>query len=84
MRVARAQTFNNLHLPSLAELIPRVALLDRPEHGFLKLFQCHVIGITNRREFLIQVIEGWIDRLSDVLPSAQVTSVMTAQSAFES
>lgn len=38
-------------------LIPRIALLDRPEHGFLQLLERHVIGITNSLEFLVQVIE---------------------------
>ncbi len=41
----------------LAILIPRVALLDRPEHGFLQLFQRHIVGITNRLELLVQIVE---------------------------
>ena len=31
----------------LAILIPRIALLDRPEHGLLELLERHIVGIAN-------------------------------------
>lgn len=40
-----------------AVLIPGVALLNRPEHGFLEFFESHVVGISDGLEFLIKVIE---------------------------
>lgn len=37
----------------LAILIPRIALLDGPEHGFLQLPECHVVWVANGLEFLV-------------------------------
>ena len=33
---------------SSAILIPRIALLDRPEHGFLEFLERHVVGVADR------------------------------------
>ena len=61
-RVARAQKIISLHpllcsaskkgtwplpIPSSAELIPRIALFDRPEHRFFEFLQRHVLRIAD-------------------------------------
>lgn len=53
----RIRLLEKLQQEGLAELIPRVALLDRPEHGFLEPFEHRAIGVPDRLEFLVQVIE---------------------------
>ena len=41
----------------LTVLIPRIALLDRPKHGFFQLPQHHIVRVTNRLQLLVEVIE---------------------------
>ena len=48
--------YRRFPLLPLAELIPRIALLDRPEDGFLELLEDHVVGITDGLQLFVEVI----------------------------
>lgn len=41
----------------LAILIPRIALLDCPEHRFLEFLEDGVVGVANRLQFLVEIVE---------------------------
>ena len=42
---------------NLAVLVPGVALLDRPEYGFLQFFESLVVGITHALQLSVQLVE---------------------------
>jgi len=42
---------------SLAVLIPRIGLLDCPKYRFLESFEDRIVGIADRLQLLVQIIE---------------------------